>query len=183
MKLSYIKITLSLALVSLGMTSCLKDKPYDDQQIQSTRPEQAYKIIEMGISATDASNFVTLSYDNSNKDTTVDLVPIRLASAPNGAPEDINVTVALKPQLVDDHNTATGDAYNVPSSTLVSIVNQNNIVTIPKGSNTGFLKVKFNPSALAGNDWALGFAITNVDKTGYNISGNFNSGIVAIEIK
>lgn len=181
MKLSYIKITFSLALVSLGMTSCLKDKPYDDQQIQSTRAEQTIRIIEMKIAATDASNFVNLGYDDSNKDTTVDLVPIQLAT-PNGAPEDINVTVSLNPQLVDDYNTASGDSYNVPASSLVSIVNQNNIVTIPKGSNTGYLKVKFNPSALAGNDWALGLAITNVDKAGYTISGNFGSGVVAISI-
>jgi hypothetical protein len=182
MKLSYIKITLSLALVSLGMTSCLKDKPYDDQQIQSTRPAQTFRIIEMKISATDASNFVSLSYDNSNNDTTVNLVPINLAT-PNAASEDINVTVSLNPQLVDDYNTASGDSYNVPSGTLVSIVNQNNIVTIPKGSNTGYLKVKFKPSALAGNDWALGLAITSVDKTGYNISGNLGSGVVAIDIQ
>lgn len=181
MKLSYIKITFSLALVSLGMTSCLKDKPYDDQSIQSTRPAQTYKVIEMKISATDASNFVSLGYDNSSKDTTVNLVPINLATA-GAAPEDINVTVTLNPKLVDDHNTATGDSYAVPSSSLVSIVNQNNIVTIPKGSNTGYLKVKFNPSALAGGDWALGFAITSIDKTGYNISGNFGSGVVAISI-
>ncbi|AEV96573.1 protein of unknown function DUF1735 [Niastella koreensis GR20-10] len=182
MKLSYIKITLSLALVSLGMTGCLKDKPYDDQQIQSTRATQTIKVIEMKISATDASNFVSLSYDNSTKDTTVNLVPITLATS-NGASEDINVTVSLNSKLVDDHNTASGDSYNVPSASLVSIVNQNNIVTIPKGSNTGYLKVKFNPSALAGGDWALGFAITNVDKTGYNISGNFGSGVVAIAIQ
>jgi len=182
MKLSYIKITLSLALVSLGMTSCLKDKPYDDQQIQATRPAQTYKVIEMKISATDASNFVSLTYKNSNNDTTVNLVPINLAT-PNGASEDINVTVSLNSQLVDDFNTANGVSYKVPSSTLVSIVNQNNIVTIPKGSNTGYLQVKFNPANLAGGKWALGFAITSIDKTGYNISGNFGSGVVVIKIK
>jgi hypothetical protein len=181
MKLSYIKITLSLGLVSLGMTSCLKDKPYDDQQIQSTRPEQTYKIIEMKISATDASNFVSLSYDNSNNDTTVNLIPINLAT-PNAATEDINVAVELKPDLVAKYNaTPPGASYSVAPSSMYSIVNST--VTIPKGSNTGFLKLKFNPSAFAGGAWALGFAITSVDKTGYNISGNLGSGVVAIDIQ
>ena len=181
MKLSYIKITLSLALVSLGMTSCLKDKPYDDQQRQSTRPAQTYKIIEMKISATDAKNFVSLSYDNSNKDTTVDLVPIHLAT-PNTAAEDINVTVELKPDLVAKYNaTPPGASYSVAPSSMYSIVNST--VTIPKGSNTGFLKLKFNPSAFAGGALALGFTITSIDKAGYTISGNFASGVVAIDVQ
>lgn len=182
MKLSYIKITFALALVSLGMTSCLKDKPYDDQQIQSTNPEQYYKVIEMAISATNSRNFKTLSYSNANKDTTVNLIPIHLNTG-SGAPEDINVTLAVKPDLVQAYNAAHGTTYAVPSNSMVSIVTQNNIVTIPKGSNTGYLQVKFNPSVLFGAKWALGFAITSVDKTGYNISGNLGSGVVAINIK
>jgi hypothetical protein len=59
----------------------------------------------------------------------------------------------------------------------------NNVVTIPKGSHTGYLKVKFKPSAIIGQDWAYGLAITSVDKSGYIISGNLGSGVVAILIK
>jgi hypothetical protein len=181
MKLSYIKITLSLALVSLAMTSCLKDKPYDDQQIQSTRAEQGFKVIEMAISVTNAKNFVRLTYKKSNNDTTVDLVPIHLAT-PEVAAEDINVAVELKPDLVAAYNARTpGASYSVAPSSMYSIVNST--VTIPKGSNTGFLKLKFNPSAFAGSAWALGFAITSIDKAGYTISGNFASGVVAIRVQ
>ena len=180
MKLYYIKISLSLALLVFGMASCLKDKAFEDQKIQSTNPEQTFKIIEMKIAANNAKNFVSLAYDNSNNDTTVELVPIHL-STPGGAPEDINVTLVLKPELVQQYNTDNDASFAVP--TAVTIVNPNNIVTIPKGSNTGYLKVKFKPVDLIGSDWAFGFAISSVDKQGYTISGNLGSGVVAMLIK
>lgn len=182
MKLHYIKVISSLALVSFGMAGCLKDNAYEDQQIQSTRSEGQPKVIEIRVAANNARNFVSLAYNNSNNDTMVNLVPIHLAT-PGVASEDINVTLTFDTNLVKAYNVANHTSYIVPASSLVSIVNPNNIVTIPKGSNTGYLQVKFNPSVIIGKDWAFGLAISNVDKTGYTISGNLGSGVVAILIK
>lgn len=180
MKLYYIKITLSLAIASLSMAGCLKDQPYEDQEIQSTRPEGTPKIIEMKISATNTKNFVSLAYDNSNNDTVVNAVPIHLSTG-GVAPEDINVTLELKPALVKTYNDSNKTAFDVPPSSLIAIVNP--VITIPKGSSTGYLQVKFKPSSIIGHDYAYGLAISSVDKAGYTISGNLGSGVVAILIK
>jgi hypothetical protein len=179
MKLYYIRISLSLVLVSLGMAGCLKDKDYDDGKIQSTKPGGNQSIIEMKISATNTKNFVSLAYNNSNNDTTVNLVPITLASGT--APEDLHVTLDLKPELVKIYNDSNDTEFDVPTTSLVTIVS--NVVTIPKGANTGYLQVKFKPSNLIGLELAYGFAISSVDKPNYIISGNLGSGVVAILIK
>jgi hypothetical protein len=83
---------------------------------------------------------------------------------------------------VQAYNDTNQTAYELPSA-FVSIINPGNVVTIPKGSHTGYLQVKFKPSNLIGKDWALGFAITSIDKTGYTISGNLGSGVVGLLIK
>jgi hypothetical protein len=180
MKLNIIKSILIASSFSFSLVSCLKDEAYEDQEIQSTRSKGSPQIIEMKISANNATKFVSLAYNNSNNDTVVDLVPITLATS-GPASEDINVTVESRPALVEAYNDTNHTTYEVPASTLVSIVN--NVVTIPKGSNTGYLRVKFKPSAIIGKDWAFGFAISSVDKAGYTISGNLGSGVVAMLIK
>ena len=162
------------------MAGCLKDKPYDDQEIQSNRPEGQPRVIEMKITANNNKNFLSLAYGNNNKDTVVDVVPIRLATA-GVAPEDINVTVELRPALVQSYNDSNHTVFEVPNSSLISIVNP--VVVIPKGSREGYLQVKFNPSSIIGHEYALGLAIAGVDKTGYTISGNMGTGVVAIATK
>ncbi|WP_205512307.1 DUF1735 domain-containing protein [Longitalea arenae] len=180
MKLHYIKITFSLAIASFLMAGCLKDQPYEDQEIQSNRPKGNPRVIEMKIAATNTENFLSVAYNNGNNDTVVDLVPIHLATA-DVAGEDINVTVELKPDLVDAYNQANHTEYEVPVSSLISIVNP--VVTIPRGSRTGFLQVKFRPSSIIGHEYALGLAIKSVDKANYTISGNLGSGVIAMLIK
>lgn len=176
----YIKGSLALTMLSFGMAGCLKDKPYDNQEIQSTRPVGTPRIIELKIAASNSTNFVSFAFDNVNKDTVAALVPINLASA-DAAGEDINVTVQLQPSLVDDYNTANGSSYEVPTGSQIGVINT--VVTIPKGSHTGYLQLKFNPSAIIGHAYALGLTIASVDKQGYTISGNMGSGIVAISTK
>lgn len=180
MKLNIIKSVLIISSFSFSLASCLKDDAYEDQEIQSTRSKETLKIVEMKISANNATKFVSLAYNNSNNDTVVDLVPITLATS-GPAAEDINVTVELRPALVKTYNDTNHTAFEVPTSALISVVN--NVVTIPKGSNTGYLQVKFKPSSIIGRDWAFGFGISSLDKAGYTISGNLSSGVVAILIK
>lgn len=172
---------LSLAIMAFSLTGCLKDKEYDNGSIQSVRSTgNDPAIVEIKLTAGDASNFVIIPFDNSSNDTIVDLVPINLATH-DAAPEDLHVTVVAKQSLVDDYNTANGSDYGDPSA-LYSI-EDGGVVTIPKGSHTGFLKIKFKPSDFLGANWAAGFQITSIQESGYVISGNLNSGIVAIVIK
>ncbi len=56
-------------------------------------------------------------------------------------------------------------------------------VVIPKGSNTGYLQIKYHIPDFIGADWAFGFRIVSVTESGYTISGNFNEGVVALAVK
>lgn len=172
-------ITPVVAALSFMISGCLKDKEFDNGSIQSTNGPET-KVVEIKLTATNASNFFALVVDNSNNDTTVDLVPINLATA-NAAPENLHVTVSLDSTLVNEYDTINATNYATPTSSMITIVNPE--VIIPKGSHTGYLQVKFKPSDFLGGDWALGFRITAIQESGYNISGNLSTGITAFLIK
>jgi hypothetical protein len=180
MKLYIIKSTLILSLISLSMAGCLKDNAYEDQHIQSTRSDGSPRIIELKLTANSSRNFVVRTFANSNSDTTFELIPVNLAT-PDVASEDINVTVAVDTNVVNTYNTDNSTAYEKPTSSMYTVVNPT--VTIPKGSHTGYLKLKIKSSDYLGRDWALGFKITSVDKQGYTISGNMNWSVVALVVK
>jgi hypothetical protein len=166
-------------VMMLFSSGCLKDDDFDKGLIQSTHGDVP-KVIEIGLTTTNTSNFLVFAVDNSKSDTTVDLVPVTLA-AKDPASEDIHVTVDPDPSLIDAYNDENGTEYVVPSPDLYTIVNP--VVTIPKGSRTGFLQVKFTPFNYLSGDKALGFKISNVQEPGYVISGNLNSGITNLAVK
>jgi hypothetical protein len=182
MKLNIKSSIIVMSLVSLGMTGCLKDDAYDDHEYQSNRPVDGQpQVVELKVSANNLTRFVTLAFANSPKDTVVNLVPVTLATS-GGAPEDINVTIALRPTLVSEYNTANGTVYDVPTASMFTLVN-NGVVTIPKGSNVGYLQIKMIPANFIGKDWALGFFINSIDKAAYTISGNLSTAVVAVATK
>lgn len=137
--------------------------------------------IELKVSATNLTKFVTLAFNNGNNDTVVNLVPVTLAWG-SPASEDINVTIGLQDTLVTSYNNNNGTAYDSATSSMFSLVN-NGVVTIPKGSFTGYLQIKMKPVDFIGHDWALGFVIKSIDKPAYTISGNFNTAVVNVAIK
>ena len=98
------------------------------------------------------------------------------------AQEDIHVTLVANNTLIDDYNTANGTTYEVPPSTAFTISN-GGVVTIPKGSYTGYLQITFKPSDFLGVNYAVGYTISSIQESGYTISGNLPNGIVAIGIK
>jgi len=184
MKKYFIKSTLALAsFISLVViTGCLKDKDYDNGLTQSVHNNAGnQKIIEIKLTAGDASNVLLTSFDAVNRDTIIDFIPVNLASA-TAASEDIKVTLAQNNTLVADYNSANGTSYLVPASSMFTVVG-GLTVTIPKGSNTAYLQIKLKPSDFVGSDWALGYTIATIDKPGYLISGNMNKGLVAFGIK
>ncbi len=192
-----IKMALSLALATaLAGTGCLKDKDYDDGLIQSTRAtDGAIKVVEIKLSASSTDNFYPFFVDNSPNDTTVQLIPVNLATH-DPAPTDLHVTLTQNDQLVTDYNADNTDTtatdtnpdpsgaithYDIPNG-LYTVVNP--VVIIPKGEHTAYLQVKFKPSDLVGDKkYAVGFSITKIDEPGYTISGNSKDGIVNIGIK
>jgi len=181
MKLYKIKSAIVAVVLAAGFTGCLKDEDFDNGVIQSVHAQGAVpSVVEIKLTAGSTSNFLVASYDNSEEDTVVDLIPVNLATK-DPAPQDLHVTLTLQQSLVDDYNTANGTVYGDPSAFYT--VEDGGVVTIPKGSHTGYLKIKFKPSSFLGADWAVGFEITAIQESGYTISGNLSTGIVAIAIK
>lgn len=181
MKKAIAQLIFISSLLCIITTGCLKDDNFDNGSIQSTHNTGALiKPIEIKLTAADASNFFVLAVDNSNSDTTIDLVPINLATA-DAAQEDIHVTVSLDSILVNDYDTANAADYVTPSSATYTIINP--VVIIPKGSHTGYLQIKFKALDFLGGNWALGFKIASVKETGYTLSGNLSTGVVAIAVK
>lgn len=183
MKLNIIKITLlMLSAFSLTMTGCLKDKAFDNGEIQSgAGSNSSIKVVSIGLTTSSTSNFLSASFDNSNNDTTVQLIPVELGGTTD-APEDIHVTLTANDTLISNYDTANGTNYTVAPSSILTIAN-GGIVTIPKGGRTGFLQVTFKPSDFLGASYAIAYTITSVKESGYTISGNLNNGIVAISVK
>jgi hypothetical protein len=181
MKIYKIKPAILAFLLAASFTGCLKDDDFDSGAIQSVHTHGTPpSVIEIKLTAGNNSNFLIASFDNSPNDTTVELVPVNLATH-DPAPQDLHVTVVTKPSLVADYDTANGTDYADPSAFFS--VEDGGIVTIPKGSHTGYLKIKFIPAKFLGGSWAIGFEITKIQEAGYEISGNLSTGIVAIVIK
>lgn len=190
MKKLVIKSCLGLAAVlAFGLTGCLKDKDFDNGSIQSNRNAgNEIKVVEIGVQGTsvDSANHgygsTVYGINASNTDTTFGLIPVVLAtSAP--ADEDVNVTLTPAPELVDSFNNYNGTAFAVPTASMYSIVNPGNVVTIARGTNVGYLRIKINPSVFLGGDWAFGYRIASVDKPGYVISRNNLGGVAVVAIK
>ncbi len=88
--------------VTAALSGCLKDSDYDNGVIQSIRTTgDLIKPIELKISATNNTNFATVSVNSTPNDTTSDFLPVVLATA-DPAPEDIHVTVEMVDSLVDN---------------------------------------------------------------------------------
>ncbi len=184
MKSRNVKALLSVTAVSvLALVGCLKDKAFNDGEIQSFNGGNT-KIISLGVQVSQSSpQFTSIAYDNSNNDTTVDFVPVELGG-PVDAPTDIHVTLVQADTLIDNYNNDPDNSvtdYVVPAG--LTIINPGGVVTIPKGSRVGYLQVKFKPSDYIGQDVAIGFVIGSVAESGYTISSNLNTGIVSIVIK
>jgi len=180
MRIHSIQLPLILTLtLSIAAVSCLKDKAYDNGTIQSGSQGsgQDTKVISLGITVSSTSNFLQASFQITGSDTTVGLIPVELGGT-SDAPADIHVTLTVDDSLLEAYNNANGTNF-VDASSVATILN-NGVVTIPKGSRIGYLQVTFNASNLLAENYALPVKITSVAEPGYTISGNLNTGIVAI---
>ncbi|WP_299825818.1 DUF1735 domain-containing protein [uncultured Pontibacter sp.] len=171
----------AIALLALGLTSCLQDKEIEDQKYGMI-DLNAKRIIELPANSSHTSTFA-LAYED--KETVLDFVTVRLA-AEQVAAEDITVKLSLASSqaIIDAYNEAEeAELVEYPSS-LYELQGSGLSVTIPKGSRTGVLKLAMNPVDLdPSTTYALGFTIESVDKSGYTISGNFDNLLVTIGAK
>src|SRR5437870_159862 len=143
MKLHKIKFCSLAVVLTAGFSGCLKDEDFDNGVIQSLHTNGTTPaVVEIKLTAGSNANFLLVSYDNAETDTVVDLIPVNLATK-DPAPQDLHVTLTLKQSLVDDYNANpdNGTAYGDPSAFYT--VEDDGVVTIPKGQHTGYLRIKF----------------------------------------
>lgn len=186
----------------LFFSACLSDSDYDNNLV-GTKNSQYQNYVEVHLTSANMTNTVSRAYDLVDKDTIVNLIPVRLTSGP--CTKDVTVTFKLlRPgSLVGIHDelglskdsliklgftTAPVDSlldqgYVFSDSTKYVVQNQNYKVTIPAGKQEAFIKVKFNASKLSPSDtYVFGVQLVSVDNPEYKLS-TLNSGIVKYSIK
>ncbi len=162
-------LIMSALVISVGLTSCLKDKKVDDQEYGLINLN-ANKIIEI---PTNTAHEISLTLlPEGLKDLTIG--EVRLA-AENPASEDIvvSLTTAKTSEIIDPELPLFPlDQITVPAT-----------VTIPKGERSAPLVVKVNTTLLESAPQYLAISITSVDKQGYIISGNYGLAKVNLKVK
>ncbi len=168
--------TIPVLLWCLFLGACLKDK-YADEGRAGFEINKNSKIVEIG---GPVSGSYAASLDFSTRDTSINLVTVRVA-AEQPVTEDVQVTVRLDPALVTAYNAKNNTKYVAPASNIYKI--DNLVVTIPNGSQEGYLKFTAKPSDIAAGEYALGVSLVSVSNPGYILSGNFKSQVVIIGVK
>lgn len=187
MKLQNLKYLFFLCGIFLvALTGCFKDDAYDNREIQSTRPDGGQNVVYVGLTATSNDNHLQIAFEKSDQDTTFDAVPIILAGG-TVAPEDIEVKLIINPALLGNYNAANGTTHEEMPTSVYTVINPGDsatgyIVTIKKGEKMAYLQLKVKANDFLGFDYALGLQIASVS-SGYLISSNYNTGILAIATK
>lgn len=162
-----------LLLVSIpAFTSCLKDTNLLDPSINETPNVielQNYGILKSSVTSTYPLYF---AYPD-----LVDQTDLNLTVSYSGAyvaPEDIVVTLAMKPEVLTKYNTENKASYVQMPDSLYTI--PATTVTIPKGSRkaTFTIKVKSTKFDLA-KTFALPIGITSASSG--TVSGNFSNAV------
>jgi len=167
---------MTLVLV-LSLTACLNDSEYDSNKI-GIKPG-ANNFVEVHLTSADNSNAVSRAYDQFNRDTTINLIPVNLTAGP--ATTDVTVTFQLLDATDAGMATYIAAGNAIPDPTKFVVMNAGNKVTIPAGSSTGYVKVKFNPSNFGGF-YSFGVKLTAVSDPTYTLS-NLTTGYVKFGIK
>lgn len=180
-KLFSVFVLAGLAVVT--GTGCLKDKLADDQQTIPDIKSSPSVLSIMGPFKA-SYNFNTtyaVSLIASTEDTTFDVAYVRLG-ADQPAGEDIKVQLELVPELLGYYNDTNHTHLVEPPANLYTL-SDNLVVTIPKGSREGALKMTAVPKDLEGGEYGLGFRIKSVEPAGYLISGNLGNAVVPVGIR
>lgn len=173
----------AMALLLTTATGCLKDDLSDDG-LTDPNIGGSPSVIEIPgtLEAKTSFNTSIISIPNSSKDTTFDVVYVRLA-ADQPAGEDIQVQLELDQNYLDEYNDTAETHMVLPPANIYSFDNSNLTVTIPKGSRQGSLKMKVVPADLASGEYGFGFKIKSVSNSGYKTSGNFFNTVVAVGVR
>jgi len=151
----------SFLFATVALSSCLKDKGFDDNLRQSLRYADQ-KVVSIALRTDVNEQESIVSVQASAATTTINLVPVTLAGG-IPATQDVHVVLDTMNSLVDQ------SVYAIPPNSDFTIVNKT--VTIPAGQTTGYVQIQLIPNNFIGQPYALGFKIVSVDG-GYTIAGN-----------
>jgi len=155
----------------------------------NTPPGAGGNIVSVAINSVGSWQATPLAVDASASEAQYDLILVALSSAGGSAPEDIHITMVPALDSLDSYSHATFDVveddgtitehpelyYVMPggSGTPAFTLMDNGVVTIPKGSNFGYLKIKTTSANYFGTtNYAYAYRIGSIQESGYTISAN-----------
>jgi hypothetical protein len=177
---------LSFAAITLSLTSCLKDKGYDEFKYGINQESaESTKVINMPVTGTTftVSKGTISAASAAGGTANVTTLPIHL-SAKDVASEDIAVTIASDAARLATYNAtlaAASQYVQVPDSKYT--LGNAGVTTVIKGTrDAAGMTVTFTPSALGVGRWAIPVSIKSVDKSGYTISTNQAYRIILVVV-
>lgn len=196
MKLLNIRNLIYAGLFAGVLSSCLKGDPIN------LAPGATGNLISVAVNSNGVWQSTPLAVNAQTTDSTYNVILVTLSSAEGVAKEDIHVTMV--PQIdslprynsktYDEHDPNTGEVtvahpekYLVAAGTSGSpafTVMDNGVVTIPKGKNYGYLRVKTTSNNWLGSTaYAFVYRISTVQEAGYVISANNGYSITPFVVK
>lgn len=139
-------------IVTCFASSCLKDKEVVEVNDNTSR-------VITEFTDGDSSTLHTLALTVSTGMVPADLTELRIPPRSN-LTKSVDVKVELNPGLIDAYNATNGTAYEIPPSAVYAF-NTHTYTLTPESKSTQ-VKISVDPSALVGNEYALGFTISSV---------------------
>jgi hypothetical protein len=169
MKLLNIRTLIYAGLLASVLSSCLNGDPIN------LGPGATGSLVSVAINSNGVWQATPLAVNASTTEAQYDLILITLSSPSGAAPEDIHVTMVPALDSLASYNTANSVNYIMPGDpgTPAFTLVDNGVVTIPKGQNSGYLKIKTTSADYFGAaSYAFAYRIASVQEQGYVISAN-----------
>jgi hypothetical protein len=163
---------LSLAIFTLGLASCTKDKDFENHKYGMDGVKDI-KIID--IPSANTTLTTTGTYSVKSNTPVVLTVPVHL-SANSDVNEELNVTLgvdAADTKITAYNASITTNPKYVRMPAANYTISNGGVAKIAAGSKDASVTVTFTPSSLtAGVRYIIPLSIVSIDKSGYTISGN-----------
>jgi hypothetical protein len=173
---------LTFAALALSLSSCLKDKNYDDDKYGINIDEtESIKIINIPSANTTLTTSATYARTAAAQTQTI---PVHLsAKDPAGEPLAVTLAVDADDAKITAYNNTLAAASRYTRMPAASYtVNANGVANIPSGSRDASVSVTITPSTLAAGRYIIPLSIKSVDKSGYTISGNQGYRLILVII-
>lgn len=177
---TYIVIFIALSVLSISVTSCLKEthKPplygWSTPNVISFQDNGGPDGSGAGYGST-TTPFPSYHFSFALKNDTAGFDAIIMYGPLGPAPEDITVNLKVDPAALDSFNSANKLAYDLPDSSIYSFPTT---VVIPKGQSQAYVHVTITKTASYDytSNYALPLSITSASG-GIEVSSNFGTEI------